>query len=128
MPKKTSFSFLCDHETELECLEKQMVGTTQENAIWAMSIKEGDDIYLFNFNTGLVRGPYSARSSADCYDRTAWGGRFPVQVRIYKTNQTRQAYVRTADPPSFLKKKRPTGAVDNDVALLSWLTHYGEPA
>src|SRR5438046_1740060 len=110
MAKKNAFMFLCTETTESECLERQMVGTTQANAIWTMSIREGDDIYLFNFHTGVIRGPYLASSTADCYDPAAWGGQFPIQVRISKTPLTREADNHAADaPPLLRRKKRPSG-------------------
>jgi hypothetical protein len=91
MPSKNAFMFLCDEETESECLGKQMVGTTQLNAIWAATIKAEDDIYLFNFKTGVVRGPYLESSGADWFDRSTWGGRFHIQIRISATDYTRQS-------------------------------------
>jgi Development and cell death domain len=122
MSSKNGFIFLCDQETESECIAKQMVGTTQLNALWAATIKSGDDIYLFNFKTGVVRGPYSASSAADCFDRSAWGGRFPIQVRISATNYTRHADSRTANAPSVLRKKRPSGELGTaPQELFLWL-------
>lgn len=122
MPSKNAFMFLCDQETESECLANLMVGTTQLNAIWAAAIKSGDDIYLFNFKSGVVRGPYSAASGVDCFDRSAWRGRFPIQVRISPTDYTRQADSRTANAPSVLMKKRPSGDLGTAAQeLFLWL-------
>jgi hypothetical protein len=129
MPSKNAFMFLCDQDTESECLAKQMVGTTQLNAIWAAAIKSGDEIYLFNFKTGMVRGPYSADSSVDCFDRSAWGGRFPIQVRISATDYTKQADSRTADAPSVLRKKRPSGNLGTAAQeLFLWLQTQSKSA
>jgi hypothetical protein len=126
MTEKNAFMFLCDQTTELECLEKQMVGTSQANAIWAMTVKMGDHVYLFNFNTGVVRGPYSASSSADCFDAAAWGGKFPIQVRISKTAWTRQADNRATNAPAILRKKRPSGEIGPAaIILFSWLQEHG---
>jgi hypothetical protein len=125
-PSQNSYMFLCDQTTEAECLQKQIVGTTQLNALWCMDIRTGDDVYLFNFNTGVVRGPFVAISRADCHEPTAWGGKFPVQVRISETPMTRQADNRDADAPLILKKKRPSGNLGktgNDV--FAWLQRIG---
>ncbi len=121
--------FLCTKITELECLEKQMVGTTQANAIWATRIRPGDDIYLFNFQTGVIRGPYLASSRADCYDAAAWGGQFPIQVKISKNALTKEANTRTVNAPRVLVgRKRPSGDLGAVAAdLLLWLQESGEP-
>src|SRR5580700_10844016 len=110
-PGKSSFMFLCDQTTEAECLQKQIVGTTQLNALWCMDVKAGDDIYLFNFKTGVVRGPYVAISGTNCHEPTAWGGKFPIQVRISQTPMTKQADARAVNAPPILRKKRPSGAL-----------------
>ena len=123
---QNAFMFLCDQITEPECLEKRLVGTTQSNALWSMTIKAGDDIYLFNFNTGLVRGPYSALTGADCHEPTAWGGKFPTQVRTSKTPSTRKALNVAPNAPALLRKKRPSGDLGNVAPqLFSWLQEFG---
>ena len=53
-------------------------------------IKIGDDIYLFNFSTGLIHGPFLAVSGADCHEPK--GGR------------------RVGSTPTVLK--RPLGSVE----------------
>jgi len=117
--------FLCDQTTENECLQKQIVGTTQLNYIWCANIQAGDDIYLFNFNTGVVRGPYTAISIADCHEPTAWRGKFPVQVRIVTTPMTRQADNRASNAPAILRKRRPSGAIDTASELFAWIQKAG---
>lgn len=127
MPKN-AFMFLCGVETEAECLQRQLVGASQLNAIWPMQVMPGDDIYLFNFSTGLVRGPYVAMSRADCHEPAAWGGKFPVQVRVSKTTLTRQAYNHAPNTPSILRKKRPSGDLgEAGGEILSWLQESGSP-
>jgi hypothetical protein len=121
------FIFLCDQATESECLKKLLVGTTQTNSLWAATIRVGDEIYLFNFNTGVIRGPYSATSGADCLDPGAWGGRFPIQVRISKTSLTRHADNRAVSCPATLRKRRPNGDLGTAAtSLFSWLQEYGK--
>ena len=126
LPTANSFVFLCDEKTESECLQKNIVGTTQLNAVWCLEIQTGDDIYLFNFNTGVVRGPFVATSRVDCHEPTAWGGQFPVQVRIAKTAMTKEADNRAANAPPILKKKRPSGKLGKaGVELFGWLQEVG---
>jgi hypothetical protein len=125
---KTGFMFVCDQTTEAECLEKQLVGTTQANAIWCMSVKEGDDIYLLNFNTGVVRGPYAAVSRADCHDPGAWGGKFPIQVEVCKTAATRRADNHDPSAPVATRKRHPSGPLDAAAdTLYKWLLTTGTP-
>ena len=126
MAAKNSFMFLCDQATESECLKKQLVGTTQLNAITFMGVQAEDDIYLFNFNTGVIRGPYSAETGIDCHDPTAWGGNFPVQVKIHSNPLTKKSNLHTEQVPHFLKKKRPHGNLgDNSTALFEWIQKFG---
>ena len=129
--EKNAFMFLCDQDTELECLRLQLLGTTQMNALWAMRIKEGDDLYLFNFNTGTVRGPFLAISRADCHELKAWGGNFPIQVRMRATDLTRRSDTRHPNVPRFLlsRKRRPSGDLGRDASeLFAWLQEVGEPS
>jgi len=93
-----TFAFLCDSRTEKECFEKQLVGTTQANAVWAASIQRGDTLFLYNFHSGFVHGPLAASGKADLHDPHAWGAQFPIQVRFEKLDATRS--VRAADVAS----------------------------
>ena len=128
MREKNSFLFLCDEGTESECLARQLVGTTQANALWALAVKQGDDIYLFNYNTGVVRGPYSARSGADCHQPEAWEGRYPVQVNISISSLTRECHTRSQSSPSIVKRGRPTGEIGRAASeLFAWLQREGIP-
>lgn len=128
MQEKKSYLFLCDQSTESECLQKLLVGTTQTNSLWAVTVTAGDEIYLFNYQTGVIRGPYAASSGADCHDPTAWGGKFPVQIRISRTPETRQSDNHRKDAPSFLRKRRPHhDLASNASELFSWIQQHGTP-
>lgn len=128
---RNAFMFLGDIVTESECLRLRLLGTTQANARWALKIKEGDNLYLFNFDIGTVQGPFLALSSADCYDPNAWGGNFPVQVRMQSTAFTRRSYIQrpnVPDVPVCLRRRRKSGDITNDASeLFSWLQQVGEP-
>src|ERR1017187_1197470 len=111
MAEKCAFLFFCDQGTEAECLVTQLVGSPQTNALWAVEIRFGDRIYLLNLNTRIIRGPYSAISSADCHNPVAWGGRFPIQVKVAKTDQTRVGDAQSKGAPPFLLRRLPSHLV-----------------
>ena len=128
MAEERAFLFLCDQATESECLTKQLMGTPQANALWAMNIQPGDYIYLFNYNTRFIRGPYTAVSSADCHEPSAWRGKFPVQVRVAATQLTRIADSNSPSVPALLSRRRPLhvlGAAATE--LFAWIQASGKP-
>jgi hypothetical protein len=128
MAEGRAFLFLCDQATESECLTRQLMGTPQANALWAMTIQPGDHIYLFNFNTRFIRGPYTAVSSADCHEPSAWRGKFPVQVRIATTSLTRVADGHSPGAPGVLSRRRPVQVLGAASAeLFSWIQVAGNP-
>jgi hypothetical protein len=118
--------FLCSEQTEPECLARSMVGTTASNALWATCVKPGDEIYLFNFEARRVHGPYLAVSGSDCHDSSAWGGGFPIQVKITSTAFTRRVDVSFPNAPALLLKRRPTGEIGAArEELHSWIQENG---
>jgi hypothetical protein len=126
MSEKKSFIFLCDQTTESECVKNLLVGTTQESSLWAATIRVSDQIYLFNYNTGVIRGPYLASSVANCHDPTAWGGRFPIQVRISKSSITKKSDNHLKSAPSALRKRRPIGDLGpNANEVFAWIQKSG---
>jgi hypothetical protein len=128
MAEERAFLFLCDQATESECLTRQLMGTPQSNALWAMNIQPGDYIYLFNYNTRFIRGPYKAVSRADCYEPSAWRGKFPVQVRVATTSLTRIADSNWPGAPGLLSRRRPFHALGAAAAeLFSWIQKSGRP-
>ena len=128
MNPSKSYIFLCDHTTESECLEKLLVGTTLENSLWAVTVEVGDWIYLFNYNTGAIYGPFTASSSADCHDATAWRGKFPVQIKIARTSATKKSDNHLKSAPSFLRRRRPNhDPGPNSEELFSWMQQTGTP-
>ena|ERR1035437_3944542 len=127
MAEERAFLFLCDQATESECLTKQLMGTPQANVLWAMSVQMGDYIYLLNFNTRVIRGPYTAVSTADCHEPSAWRGKFPIQVKVAKTSLTKIADSHSPGAPGVLSRRRPAhvlGAVAAE--LFSWMQESGK--
>jgi hypothetical protein len=117
------FCFLCDVTTESECLSRLLVGTTITNAEWALEILVGDSICLYNFQTGDIWGPFAAVSGTDCHEPGAWGGRFPLQVRVAKTPESRRSTLATAKGKQFLFRGRPRHVMEEQLAssILSWV-------
>ena len=126
MTEERAFLFLCDETTEQECLSKHLVGAPQAGAIWAVAIQPGDYIYLFNFNTRFIRGPYTAVSWADCHDPSAWRGMFPIQVRIASNDFTSVADCHSPPTPAVLTRRRPRHVLGTAaVGLFSWIQERG---
>lgn len=126
MAEMPAYLFLCDLTTERECLERRLVGTPQANALWALNIHSGDYIYLFNYNTRIVRGPYTAVSGADCHEASAWRGKFPVQVRVSSNDLTRMADARAPGAPRVLSRSRPAHVLAAAGAeVFSWMQKVG---
>ena len=82
--------FVCDQQTEQVCLDQKLVGTTLANGLWTSEIQPGDEIFLYNFQTGTICGPFVAETRVDQHDASAWGGRFPLQVRVSASGATRK--------------------------------------
>lgn len=122
-----AFMFLCTQETESECLERALMGTTQKNALWAMSVKPGDDIFLLNFQSAIIRGPYSAASVADCHDPTAWHGQFPVQIKVVRSDRTKKVSI-GVNAPAILRRRSPFSGdlADSTRAVDLWIQENGE--
>jgi hypothetical protein len=85
-----AFVFVCDEDTEQVCLDRKLVGTTLANGLWTSEIQLGDEIFLYNFQSGTIWGPFVAETRIDQHDATAWSGRFPLQVRIAISGATRK--------------------------------------
>jgi Development and cell death domain len=124
------YLFLCDHETESECLTRLLFGTTSANFEWAAKIVSGATSFLYNFESGEIWGPFEATSTADCYEKQAWRGKFPVQVRVAKNTNSRKSNLLISGRQEFLsgRKSRPNHYFDDPLAtaLLRWMVEEGE--
>lgn len=126
MEQNGAFLFLCNERTERECLAGNLVGATMTSALWAACVRPGDEIYLFNYEARRIFGPFSADSGADSHDSSAWGGGFPLQIRIVKTPFTRRVDNCSPSAPTLLLKRRPSGEVGSSRnELYSWLQATG---
>jgi hypothetical protein len=124
-----AYFFLCDHVTEGECLTRQLAGTTEFNVEWALEITPGDYIFIYNFQTGDIWGPFQAASRVDCYELHAWRGKFPVQVRLAKSASSRKANLIGAKRNEFFTSRgaRPPHVLEGPLlgSLLSWIAEEG---
>ena len=122
-----AYVFLCDENTEAECLQRKLVGTTQVNAVWAVEIQLNDEVFLYDFHTRELFGPFAVTSTADCHCPGAWQGRFPVQLRFEPTALTRKAVVDASVLPLLPKGRRHSGALDGRSrdSLVGWLAQQG---
>jgi len=123
------YFFLCDHSTENECLTRYLFGTTTANFEWVVNIVPGTLLFLYNFESGDIWGPFEAASTADCYEKQAWGGRFPVQIKVVKNEASRKSNLLKANRKEFLtgRRSRPDHCVDDPLAsmLVTWIRQQG---
>lgn len=78
-----AFTFLCDQSTERECLERLLFGTNR--CLKPLSrIQVGDYLFLWNYETGILRGPFLALTKfLKNIASNVWPPRrFPFQVRV----------------------------------------------
>jgi hypothetical protein len=82
-----AFIFICDMTTEQECLDRKLFGTNpgDQHKHHYSKIAVGDTLFLYNFETGFLRGPYVAATVCKMnIEPTAWKKSrrsFPWQVR-----------------------------------------------
>ena len=83
-----AFVFLCDFSTEAECLDRQLFGTNpgEQHQHHYSKVAVGDTLFLYNFETGQLRGPYRAVTACRMnIEPAAWKKSrrsFPWQVRV----------------------------------------------
>jgi hypothetical protein len=83
-----AFVFLCDLTTEQECLDRSLFGTNagESHREHYSRLAIGDTLFLYNLDTGQLRGPYSAQTPCQHnIEPRAWKKTrrsFPWQVRV----------------------------------------------
>jgi Development and cell death domain len=83
-----SFICLCDMSTEQECLDRHLFGTNagENHQLHYSKVAVGDRLFLYNFETGILRGPFTALTPCTYgLDPKAWKKTrrsFPWQVRV----------------------------------------------
>ncbi len=102
-----NFVFLCDMSTEQECLERMLFGTNagENHQHHYSKIAIGDRLFLYNFETGNLRGPFRALTVCRYnLDPKAWKKTrrsFPWQVRVDASGASKSV-VRADDFASFI--------------------------
>lgn len=83
-----AFIFLCDLTTEAECLDRSLFGTNagESHREHYSRIQVGDTLFLYNLDTGQLRGPFKALTTCQFnIEPKAWKRTrrsFPWQVRV----------------------------------------------
>jgi hypothetical protein len=83
-----AFIFLCDFTTEHECLDRSLFGTNpgETHRDHYSKVKAGDTLFLYNFETGQLRGPFKAVTAClqniDPKALRKTRRNFPWQVRV----------------------------------------------
>ncbi|MEX2217076.1 MAG: hypothetical protein WD768_23390, partial [Phycisphaeraceae bacterium] len=102
-----TFIFLCDMTTEQECLDRSLFGTNggENHQHHYSKVEVGDRLFLYNFETGVLRGPYLATTPCKHnLEPTAWKKTrrsFPWQVRV-DGSQAVKTPLRADDFASFI--------------------------
>lgn len=85
----SAFIFLCDDQTENECLERLLFGTSGTDAYlnYFSQIKIGDNLFLYNYTSKALKGPFRAVSLCQPnIEPNAWLNAningYPYQVRV----------------------------------------------
>jgi hypothetical protein len=77
------WKFICTNETEAECFQRALFGDTMKFWDEIKDVKKGDILFLYNVQTDVLFGPFTAESDGKRdIEPDAWGGRFPAQVRV----------------------------------------------
>jgi len=87
------YMFLCSNSTEKECLEKELFGGKLKYLPQVKGVKKGDYLFLYNYTAGKLQGPFEATSELEeNIDTEAWGGNFPLQIRVKKKSDSKPLY------------------------------------
>lgn len=81
--ENNSYIFRCTNKTQKECFDRLLFGEKEKYRSRMSHLREGDKIYLYNIDTEMLHGSFCAKSDgATELEPMAWGGGFPVQVRV----------------------------------------------
>ena len=79
----SGFIFMCNHETKLDCYRYRVFGLPEWRLKDVEKIRPGTSLFLFDCDTRLLYGTYTATSSGNLgIEESAFGGKFPAQVKL----------------------------------------------
>ena len=128
--KHKGYIFLCNDNTESECLDKNLFGGTEKYGPRVRGISTGDQVYLYNRDKSVLHGIFTATSQPNLeIDPNAWNGAFPYQIRV-KRIENCKPLSRYEIAPTLLRPdraNRPTGRLTEvEVKELDALFHSTE--
>src|SRR5258708_7490148 len=89
-PTGNAYIFLCSDSTEDECLRLNLFGGTSQYSSKVKNLRVGDTLFLYNYKSKRLHGEFTAESEVGLdLIRDAWGGDFPLQVRVKRTHNYR---------------------------------------
>lgn len=75
--------FLCNNNTERECLNGRVFGLPEPKLSQVSRVKKGDILFLLNYQANRLHGVFEAVSDGGMsLVPYSFGGRFPAQVRV----------------------------------------------
>lgn len=78
-----SYIFRCSNKTEGECFSRMLFGENERFSADIIDAKEGDTLFLFNVDKGILMGPFFATSRVTKnIVEEAWDGKFPYQIKV----------------------------------------------
>jgi len=81
---KPGFVFVCRSSTQAECLQQRLFGLPKgwrDPSIW--ELQPGSPVLLYNQQCNQLLGVFRAETAlTENLDPLAWGGRYPLQVRV----------------------------------------------
>ena len=77
------YVFLCNNQTERECLDRRVFGLPESMRDRALQVRKGDILFLLNYQMNRLHGVFEAASDGGIdVAPYAFGGRYPAQVRV----------------------------------------------
>jgi DNA modification methylase len=77
------FIFACTNNSQGECLNRMLFGTSRQYGAIAIKVKKGDFLFLHNLDNDVLYGIFRAVSDGKKdIVAEAWGGSYPYQVTV----------------------------------------------
>jgi len=77
------YIFVCTQNTEAECFERLLFGSSKAYGSPVLKIRKGDVLFLHNLDTNTISGVFRATSKGKLnIEPDAWSGKYPYQVKF----------------------------------------------